>query len=154
MTLPGLRCPYLVASGMVLGIAGLLCGCGQQAGERELFPTTGELFVRGEPAAGALLAFHPLSGDSPEQWPLGFPHALVDAAGRFAVGTYGTADGCPEGEYAVLITWPAASVPEEDGEVDDETLDRLAGRYATRESSPLTATVEARPTTLPRFELD
>jgi hypothetical protein len=102
------------------------------------------------------VAFHPQQGGSPEQWPLGFPRALVDAAGRFAVSTYRAADGCPAGEYVVLVTWPAAAQgtgEEREEEEDAETVDRLDGRYATRESSPLTATVEPRPTRLPRFDL-
>lgn len=138
-----------------LSAAVLFSSCGDPAGRREVFPTSGELFVRGEPAVGALVAFHPLEEASPELWPLGFPHALVDAAGKFMVSTYAAADGCPAGEYVVLVTWPAASLTtEEEGEEEVETVDRLGGRYATREASPLKATVEVRPTTLPRYDLN
>lgn len=66
--------------------------------------------------------------------------------------TYGVGDGCPPGEYVVLVTWPA-TLPGAEGGEEAETVDRLAGRYAVREASPLKAKVQAKATSLGRYDL-
>jgi hypothetical protein len=77
---------------------------------------------------------------------------VVDASGKFVVGTFGDSDGCPAGEYIVLVTWPAveAGTP---GAEEGETVDRLRERYNIRDTSQLAVTVEARPTELRRIDL-
>ena len=138
--------------GTVVACAAALSSCGRQASQMPLFPTTGELFVGGEPAAGARLAFRPIGDESTERWPAGYPRAVVDGAGKFAVETYEPGDGCPAGEYAVLVTWPV-TVPGAENSEEAETVDRLRGRFATAETSTLKAKVETRPTQLGRYEL-
>ncbi|HZL91175.1 MAG TPA: hypothetical protein VFB96_22600 [Pirellulaceae bacterium] len=108
--------------------------------------------MNGQPAAGARLAFHPKQGDAPNDWPTGYPRAVVDASGRFVVGTYGDADGCPAGEYIILITWPTVEAGTQ-GVEEAETVDRLQWRYASRETSQLSVTVDAKPTQLRRIDL-
>lgn len=124
----------------------------QRSGETQLFRTTGELFIDGQPAVGARLAFRPEGDESTARWPSGYPRAVVDDAGKFVVETFEQADGCPAGDYTVLVTWPA-TLPGGEHDEEAETVDRLRGRYATRESSPLKAKVEAKPTELGRYEL-
>jgi hypothetical protein len=128
-----------------------LSSCGQRSNETPLFPATGELFVGDQPGVGAQLAFWPAQ-ESADRWPSGYPRAVVDQAGKFVVETFGAEDGCPEGDYTVLVIWPAASSDTESGG-DAETVDRLGGRYSTRETSPLKAKVEAKPTDLGRYQL-
>ena len=77
----------------------------------------------------------------------------MDDAGRFVVETYVAGDGCPAGDYTVLVTWPESTAGEEPPE-ESETVDRLRGRFATRESSPLKAKVEKNATNLGRYELN
>ena len=137
----------------VLACIGLvLSSCGAKAGPKEVYPTKGELFVDGQPATGARLFFHPKQGDSEADWPTGFPRAVVDASGKFVVGTYGDSDGCPAGEYNVLVMWPAVESGTQ-GVEETESVDRLQGRYASRETSQLVVTVEAKPTELRRIDL-
>jgi hypothetical protein len=137
---------------MLASIGLVLSSCGGSSGPKEVFPTHGELFVNGQPAAGARLAFHPKQGEAPNDWPTGYPRAVVDASGRFVVGTYGDADGCPAGEYIVLVTWPTVEAGTQ-GVEEAETVDRLQWRYASRETSQLSVTVDAKPTQLRRIDL-
>ena len=130
----------------------ILSSCGQRAGDMALYPTTGELFINGQPAVGARLAFRPDGDESADRWPSGYPRAVVDDAGRFVVETFEPSDGCPAGDYTVLVTWPA-TLPGAEHSEEAETVDRLQGRYANHESSPLKAKVEGKPTELGRYDL-
>ena len=127
--------------------------CGGPQGPKEAYPTKGELFVNGQPAAGARLAFHPKQGDAREDWPTGYPRAVVDASGKFIVGTYGDADGCPPGDYIVLVTWPTVEAGTQ-GVAEAESVDRLGWRYANPETSQIVVTVEPKPTELKRIDLN
>jgi hypothetical protein len=148
-----LRAAHSLFLGCWLGLLAALPACTRRAeGEKEVFPASGEMFVGGQPATGARLAFHPVQDDSQDQWPGGFPRAVVDEAGKFMVETYRVRDGCPAGDYVVLVTWPA-TLPGEANSEEAETVDRLEGRYAARESSTLKAKVESKPTDLGRYEL-
>jgi hypothetical protein len=141
-----------------LGVGAVVCAlalpsCGDGRQTRKVYPTTGEVYVNGAPAAGAMLVFQPASGAVPEEWPEGYPRAVAGADGKFAVSTYGSGDGCPEGEYVVTVTWPAATEVDEEEEAPEESADRLGGRYADPATSQLRAKVEGKPTQLQRFEL-
>ena len=149
--LPRLNAPPLVL-GAAIALALLLSSCGSHSDRKTLYATKGELFVSGQPAVGAMVVFHPQSADSPEEWPTGFPHAVVAEGGKFVVGTYDDHDGCPSGNYIIEVTWPAAAA-EAGQDEEAETIDRLQGRYATKDNSPLKATVDGKPTELPRFNL-
>ncbi len=148
MRLCGVR--YFTVVGLLACLAAL-ASCGRRDGEMELFRTSGELFYQGQPAVGARLAFWPEQEEPIDRWPSGYPRAIVDEHGKFVVETLAPEDGCPPGEYTLLVTWPAAPDGSEHG--DSETIDRLGGRYAIRESSTLKAKVEARPTELGRYDI-
>jgi hypothetical protein len=123
-------------------------GCG---GPR-LSPVRGQVFYKGEPAAGALLAFHPKGpAAAPNR-----PTATVGPDGSFTVSTFAADDGAPDGEYGVTVVWlrpPAGAAKAIDPERAAGATDRLNGRYANPNSPKLTATVRG-DTTLPRFDLD
>lgn len=142
----------MLAYCVLASLALALSSCGSKEGQKPVFPTSGELFVDGQPASGARLALHPKQGDSELDWPTGFPRAVVDANGKFVVGTYGDTDGCPAGEYFVLVTWPTVEAGTS-GTEEAETVDRLQWRYASLETSQLLVTVEAKPTVLRRIDL-
>ena len=113
--------------------------------EVAVYPTSGTVRFKGEPAYGAYLTFHPdgdvgiTKGNKP------FGRAAKD--GTFQVTTYDTNDGAPAGEYRVTVVWP------EDPEARGPSPDRLKGKYADPQSTPLRATVEAGKTELPPLEL-
>ena len=88
---------YVVSA--ALGLA-LLVGC-SGTDRPELVPVQGTVTLNGEPLAGATVIFDLI--DKPE----GFQRpssGRTDEQGHFQVGTYGSADGLPEGKYRVAIT--------------------------------------------------
>lgn len=111
--------------------AGLLSGCAQNT-RKPVFPVRGQVYVNGKPAVGAKVFFIPLESDPDAVAPYG----VVDAEGSFALTTYLTFDGAPEGKYTVTIRWPG-----------------LKGLYDNPKSSKLTATVEKTANELPPFQL-
>ncbi len=157
-TMPGLMREML----LVVSLAGnfALAGCASRPVENRLpcVPVQGELFVGGQPAAGAELLFQPLDA-SAERWLAGMPHALVRDDGTFAVETYetkdGVADGAPEGEYIVLVKWlTKPTVPQGERAGDDHApYDRLFGKHYNPATATLRAKIAAPLTILPRFQL-
>lgn len=112
-------------------------------------PATGEAVQDGNPAAGALLVFHPVSSITLPA----LPRATVGKDGRYAVGTYEAEDGLPEGDYVVTVYWTIK--PPGAGEaVEGKSL--VNAKFAKKETTPLRATV-VRGTdgrcTIPLFQL-
>lgn len=114
------------------------------------FPVKGQVFSGKQPAAGAMVVFHP-DGSTAEEWPEGFPRAQVQADGSFELGTYADNDGAPAGQYTVLITWTQGANSEESE--DTQQIDRLKGRYSDPTTSNLKATVNSSPTELAPIRL-
>jgi hypothetical protein len=125
-------------------------GC-TPSNDKPVYPVKGQVFVKSQPAAGALVILRPTGDPKPEEWTSGFPRAEVAADGTFQVSTYTSGDGAPPGEYVVLVRWQGSS-PEADPETPTE--DRLGGRYSDPAKPKLRARVEEKPTELPRFDLE
>ena len=77
-----------------------LAGCGNPVG---LFPVSGKVLYKGEPAAGAVVYFH-REGPSPAPNST-IPFGIVEEDGSFTLASDGQGDGCPPGKYAVLVEW-------------------------------------------------
>jgi hypothetical protein len=124
--------PWLWCACLALVLAaGLLSSCARNT-RKPVFPVRGQVYVNGKPAVGAKVFFTPLQTDPDAVAPYG----VVDAEGSFALTTYLTFDGAPEGRYVVTIRWPG-----------------LKGLYDNPKSSKLTATVEQTANDLPPFQL-
>jgi hypothetical protein len=138
--------------GLAAAIAILFASCSRPTGpaKKVCYPVKGQVFAGSQPAAGAMVIFHP-DGSTPDDWPDGFPRAQVRADGSFEVGTYADNDGAPAGQYTVLITWTQGA-NSEDSE-DTQMIDRLKGRYSDPTKSQLKATVNSGPTELPPIRL-
>src|SRR5262245_1990400 len=82
-----------------------LAGCGSDA-KPKTFPVKGVLTHKGkqgeQPAAGALVVFHPVGIQVHEA---NRPMATVRSDGTFALSTFGREDGAPAGEYYVTVVW-------------------------------------------------
>jgi hypothetical protein len=107
--------------------------------------------AKGEPAAGALIVFHPRGNDNANAVR---PSATVDENGVFELTSFKAKDGAPAGDYDVAISWevaPAAGKLADGskitgmGGVENRTIatDRLGGKYRDYRSSGLKATVKA-----------
>jgi hypothetical protein len=142
----------------------LVAGCGNQpAGYSRAF---GKLSYKGEPAAGALLAFH-LEG-KPQSADLVVPSATVEEDGSFEVVSP-TGAGAPPGKYKVLVAWPADDPTDEAGtkgkakkqagpvrrknKIDSMAKDRFKGRYANDDKPLTTVEVKAETTDLGTLEI-
>jgi hypothetical protein len=107
------------------------------------------VLVDGQPAKGALVAFHPVGGAANAIRPVGH----VDEQGLFRLTSYKQGDGAPAGEYQVTVTWFLATPSGASGDDDSVAVNRLPGRYASAGTSQLRGTVARGTNELPAFEL-
>ena len=126
--------------------AGLPAGCG--GGGPPVFTVEGRVVYNNQPAAGALVVFHPADApglDSPR------PTGRVQPDGTFRLKTDPAGDGAPAGEYVVTVVWPAAADRREGAA--RQGGDRLNGRYSDPGTSKWRVRVPSEPTTLDPFTL-
>jgi hypothetical protein len=135
---------------------GLTCvavsaGCGD--GKIATYPVTGTVQVDGKPAEGVVVVFCPAEGS--DEFRKQRPFGNTDAHGKFNLTTFTPQDGAPEGEYKVMINWPAARGAAGGGDPNRQAaqMDRLRYRYINPETSGLKASVSSEATEVPAFEL-
>ena len=155
--------------------AATLSSCGRSDGP-PLYPVSGKVMYKGEPAAGAYVV---LVRDAPAVpgAPAGAeepPSATVEEDGRFTVSSGERGGGAAAGKYKVMITWRTgvgadAAKAQDEAEkkkrgsraarvssADKHAMlapDRLKGRYSQPEKPLLTAEVKPETNHLPPFEL-
>jgi hypothetical protein len=151
----------LIAANGAVGMA----GCGRPAG---LYPVSGKVLCKGEPAARAVVYFH-RKGPSPAPAST-IPFGIVEDDGSFYLSCDGQGDGCPPGKYAVLVEWkgkfetPVAQPKPSRARGKSEVvhvnrrttrngIDRLKGRYFDISKPLLHAEVLPQSNPLPPFEL-
>jgi hypothetical protein len=131
----------------------LLAGCGKGSDKPVVYPVSGELFVQGKPASGALVVLRPADDAEAGNWARGFPHARVEADGTFQIESYEPKDGAPVGTYKVLAQWQSG----EDGQEEDSNAtprtDLIPASYFDATTTPWTADVKPQANRLPRFEI-
>jgi hypothetical protein len=126
-------------------------GCGGDD-RVKLYPATGSVMVKGQPAEGVEVVLFPVD-ESLRGAGKPLPTGTTGPDGKFSLTSYEPRDGAPAGEYQVTIVWP------EEGKIDPNNpetppaRDRLGDRYAAPGQSGLTATIDAGPTELKPFEL-
>jgi hypothetical protein len=128
----------------LLALAGSSCS---KLSRRVCHPVEGKVFFQGQPAAGALVFFHPTGAHDPKDEYFE-PAGVVEADGRFRLMTYETEEGAPAGEYTVTVTWRQSGV-----KGDEELLDAWPQRYESAVTSGLRARVQDSPTQLEPFQL-
>jgi hypothetical protein len=129
---------------LLLPLASIGCGKGRKP---SVYPTHGEVFVAGQPAEGATVIFLP----KPENEIKVTPTAVVAADGSFDLTTFKSGDGCPKGDYTVLVIWDKTEIVEREEVVLEP--DKLGYRYANAGVSPLKATVKKGKNQIERFDL-
>lgn len=130
-----------IALAALFGVGGM-GGCGKE--KIETHAVSGSVAFQGKAPSGAVVTFHPKG-----TWPHpALPVGTVADDGSFRVGTFDISDGAPSGEYAVTVQWfPVAA----DGSVGRNAIPE---RYASRDTTPLAATVAAGGASLPVFKID
>lgn len=111
-----------------------LTSCGGPEYGHKTFPTSGQVLVNGQPAAGVEVGFHPLGDMGGKPF---MPMAVTDEDGNYRMTTYIMDDGAPVGEYQIELTWPTYRKKLGNGP------DRLGGKFAKAATSGLKAHVEA-----------
>jgi len=140
-----------LASLFVLG-AGLLAAGACSSSDGKLNPVTGKVLHKSQPAAGAIVTFHPEGTANLETIT---STGVTGDDGTFTLTT-GSAAGAPAGKYIVTVMWPdPKKKPPADKIVMSapEVPDVLGGRYASRASSQLKAEVKAGENKLEPFDL-
>jgi hypothetical protein len=116
-----------------------------------LVPITGTVMVDGSPAEGAVLLFHPT--DDPRGT---VATGVVEADGRYKLVS-NMREGVAPGKYKVSISWPDPKVQPTESQKMMGTVepgpDLLKGKYATRESTTLTAEITGSTKEIPPFDL-
>jgi hypothetical protein len=123
-------------------LAGLAAaGCGGD-GRPARYPASGKVTVNGQPAAGALVVFHPKAADRAND-PKPFATAADD--GTFKLTTHDPDDGAPAGEYGVTVVWNVKAKESKIsiGDGGGPLVDKLGGRYGDPRGPKLSATVTA-----------
>jgi len=144
----------------VLGMAAVgAVGCGPH--RLATVPARGTVRVDGKPVAGVQVVFHPAAADDTRFLKLR-PTARTAADGSFTVGTYAMADGAPAGDYVITAEWfaggpetstPATDDPEAVAAGNAIEVDRLGGRFANPETSPLKASIGRLSSSIPPLDL-
>jgi hypothetical protein len=138
--------PKLARSLQAILVALLVLLCSScSSGRKPVYPVHGQVSFEDQPIPGALVVFHPQGTDAGTT-EKSFAKTGLD--GTFTLGTYEPADGAPAGNYLVTVELWLSS-----GQGDEGPTSRLPPRYASPNTSGLTATVETGPNELKPFEL-
>jgi len=139
---------------LLAGAVGFLAGAAGCSGDR-LNVVQGKVLHKDKPLAGALVTFHPKNVKDHTAVP---STGLTNEEGVFKLTT-GKKEGAPPGEYVVTIICTQTPAPAAGAKKvfslggADESFDVLAGAYANREQSKITATVNAGDNQIPTFDL-
>jgi serine/threonine-protein phosphatase CPPED1 len=97
----------------------------------------GKVHFEGTPTPDARVVFYFVDAANKKLIRAG--DALVEADGSFTLSTYTANDGAPVGEYVVTVTWPEPAFDAQ----GRPGPNRLPGRYAGTETSPLRVQVRS-----------
>lgn len=107
-------------------------GCSKGPERLAVAPVKGQITVEGEPAIGAQVTLHPISGPAFDKNV--HPVAQAGPDGSFQFTTYDAGDGAPLGEYAVTVHWRVLEYPNGDGGdpvLGPNLVDKLYGNATT-----------------------
>jgi hypothetical protein len=108
-----------------------LFGCSSKSGPVRLktTPVKGVVHVDGKPAELLRVEFHP---ESKIEGLDHVPATVTNAEGHFAVSTYASGDGLPEGTYYLVFKWERMGARAN----EKKRPDRLNGAYADTYTDP------------------
>jgi len=109
--------------------------------ELKPIPAKGKISLKGKPLPHAIVTFHPVeklgtpsSGDLVRT-----PFGVAKEDGSFELTTFKPADGAPEGEYAVTISWTGGPIRSD----NDAAPERLPPQYQNPVASGIRVQVRA-----------
>lgn len=135
----------------LLSLAFVACGtigCAEAKPERTpVFPAKGTLTLKNQPAHGAIISFHP---KNPLPAGVPSPKANVGKDGSFAVTTYDSGDGAPEGEYVATIIWNKLIKTGDESKIGPNVI---PPKYSRTNTSGLEITIVSGENSLPPIRL-
>jgi len=129
-------------------MAALALACASCSKDNNRYPVSGKVTYNGSPASGATVFFHRQGGDAMNDHVI---MGIVQEDGSFELVDGSPGKGAPPGAYDVVIEW--TRVTGQNKGRPQQGPDILKGRYADPKRPLLHATVEAKTTDLPPFEL-
>ena len=117
----------------VMAVALVCTSCGKR-----IYPVSGKVTYKDEPAVGAAVFFHRQGGDSMNDHLI---MGIVQDDGSFTLDCGALGKGAPPGAYDVLIDWPQHSNQAKG--LAHKPADRLKGRYADQNHPLLHAEIRA-----------
>src|SRR5438067_521415 len=125
-------------------VPALFCLACSGGGGTSLNPVTGKLLYKDQPAAGAVVTFHPEAGGNKITTVL--PVGEVKSDGTFELKT-GDAKGAPAGKYTVTVIWSEEVLPpggkKAMSTAPPEFRDRLKGAYANAANSQIKVEIKS-----------
>ncbi len=142
-------------------LSAMILGCGASSG---LYPVSGQVIYKGQPAAGAKVSFYRKDGQTPSN---AIPQAQADSDGSFQLVSEDLGSGAMPGDYVVLVEWRQGPLrthrlearktlgksAAREGKTVLTADDQLKGRYFDIGHPRLTAQVKPERNTLPPFDL-
>lgn len=122
-----------------------LASCGQKNERIAVHPVTGKVTFNNQPAAGAMVVFHPLDKKDDRAVPRG----KVEKDGTFKLSTYDADDGAPSGKYKVTIDWRKSNPLDP----NDNGVSLVAAKYTRPDTTPLEVEITPETTELKPFEI-
>ena len=139
---------FLTGFTIVPALALLVAGCGEAKKPWEkVVPASGQVTLDGNPVEGAQITLIPTATDVPETIR---PSATTLAGGNYFLGTFGSQDGAPAGEYKVSAVWFKTV---NSGGTMVRGSNALPGKYASPDTSGLTIVINETETSVPVIEL-
>ncbi|MFO0808497.1 MAG: twin-arginine translocation signal domain-containing protein [Gemmataceae bacterium] len=130
--------------------AAATAGCGQGIAVPKTVPVRGRVTVKGKPAAGVTVTFHPRFDVGPVKFT---PSGTTGRDGGFTLSTASPGDGAPRGEYVVTFAQMQVQTDRKAGNLEVE-VDAWKGKYGDPAASKWTATVGPCETQLEPFNLE
>ena len=135
------------------GLVGLACavaaGCGGGSlSAPRTAPVSGTVLVKGKPAAGVRVTFHPRFDVGAVKFT---PSGLTGKDGRFTLNTAAANDGAPPGDYSVTFESMQAT---SDKQGRDTEADIWKSKYAAPDTNRWKVTVQKGDNALELFALD
>ena len=137
---------------LTLSLISFAQGCSSNRIQQPTYPVSGVVTYEGKPLVGATVVFHPID-KSNFKWDE-LPQGVTDASGKYTLFTYASDDGAPASKYKVGVA--LFQPPDEDGGDQVKRVKnavQIPLKYADVETSGLTATIDAKRTVLPTFQL-
>ena len=136
-----------LASLIALGAVG---GCDSGVTPPATVPVSGQVLLKGKPAAGVRVTLHPRFDIGKRDFK---PSGETDRQGKFTLSTGAPGNGAPSGEYAVTFEKPRTESDRRNSGIEVE-VDDFKGKYSDPATSGNVVTVGRESTVLGPFKLD